>query len=395
MKLWKFKTIFNNQAKPLPFKFYFLPIFLITLIGLADAIYLSISHYRVFMDMGYQSFCAISQALNCDTVSQSLYSILFNVPVPVWGVFGYAFFLVLLTFAWPQCALHKRVWTLLLLISLGFTVYSLVLAAISTYRIHSYCIMCILSYAVNLLLLYFTWIIRTRFQCESILNAIHLDILYLLNYPRTFIPITSVFCLGAVLMVLFFPPYWQMSPSVLSKDMPTGITQDGHHWIGAEDPELVIVEFSDYRCFQCKKMHFFLRRIIENNPDKIRLVHRHFPMDHIINPIVNQPFHNGAAKLAIVSLFAAEKDKFWEMNDALFEIDRQTETVNIQDLAQKTGIDFEEMKHAFSKQELWIKLHQDIQDGLKYGLTGTPGFVIDEQVYLGQIPPDVLRRFIR
>jgi uncharacterized membrane protein len=102
MKLWKFKTIFNNQAKPLPFKFYFLPIFLITLIGLADAIYLSISHYRVYMDMGYQSFCAISQALNCDTVSQSLYSILFNVPVPVWGVFGYAFFLILLTFAWPK-----------------------------------------------------------------------------------------------------------------------------------------------------------------------------------------------------------------------------------------------------------------------------------------------------
>jgi protein-disulfide isomerase len=255
--------------------------------------------------------------------------------------------------------------------------------------------MCILSYAVNLMLLYFTWIVRKRFECEPILKAIVLDIRYLLSYPKTLVPVTSVFSMGAVLMVLFFPSYWNMTPSVLSKDVPTGITQDGHHWIGAEDPELVIVEFSDYRCFQCKKMHFFLRRIIENNPDKIRLVHRHFPMDHIINPIVNQPFHNGAAKLAIISLFAAEKDKFWEMNDALFEIDRQTETVNIQDLAQKTGIDFEEMKHAFSKQELWIKLHQDIQDGLKYGLTGTPGFVIDEQVYLGQIPPDVLRRFIR
>jgi uncharacterized membrane protein len=143
--------------------------------------------------MGYQSFCAISQALNCDTVSQSPYSILFGVPVPVWGILGYAFFLILLMFAWPQSAQRKRVWTLLFLISLGFTVYSLVLAGISTYRIHSYCIMCILSYAVNLLLLYFTWIVRNRFQCEPILKAIALDIRYLLNYPRTIIPITSVF----------------------------------------------------------------------------------------------------------------------------------------------------------------------------------------------------------
>jgi protein-disulfide isomerase len=75
------------------------------------------------------------------------------------------------------------------------------------------------------------------------------------------------------------------------------------------------------------------------------------------------------------------------MNDILFNIDRQTETVNIEDLAQKTDIDFEEMKHVFNDRDLWIKLQKDIQDGLKYGLTGTPGFIIDDQVYLGQIPP--------
>ena len=395
MKSWKFKTIFKNQPIPLPFKYYYIPILFITIAGLFDAIYLSISHYRVYNDIGYQSFCAISQALNCDTVSQSPYSILFGVPVPIWGILGYALFLTLLLFAWPKNALRRRVWSLLFLISLGFTVYSLVLAFISTYSIQSYCIMCILSYAVNLLLLYFTWIVRNRFQCEPIIKAIALDFCYLLNYPRTIIPITSVFGVGAVLMMLYFPAYWQMTPPVLSNDMTTGVTKDGHPWIGAENPELVIVEFSDYRCFQCKKMHFFLRRIIQQQPDKIRLVHRHFPMDHTINPIVNQPFHTGAAKLAIVSLFAAEKDKFWQMNDILFDIDKQTETVNIQDLAQKTGIDFEEMKHAFANRELWLKLQQDIQDGLKYGLTGTPGFIIDDQVYLGQIPPDVLRRFIR
>jgi hypothetical protein len=90
--------------------------------------------------------------------------------------------------------------------------------------------------------------------------------------------------------------------------------------------------------FNAKKCIFFSAGLFESHPDKIRLVHRHFPMDHTINPIVNQPFHTGAAKLAIVSLFAAEKDKFWEMNDILFNIDRQTETVNIQDLAQKPGL---------------------------------------------------------
>ena len=395
MKPWNFKTIFKKQTIPFPFNYYYIPILIIAIIGLFDAIYLSISHYRVYSDLGYQSFCAISKALNCDTVSQSPYSILFGVPVPVWGVLGYAFFLILFLFAWPKNALRRRVWTLLFLISLGFTAYSLVLAFISTYSIQSYCIMCILSYAVNLLLLYFTWIVRKRFQCEPILKAIHLDILYLLTYPRTIIPITSAFGVCAVLMLLYFPAYWQMNPSVLSKDVPTGITEGGLPWIGAENPELVITEFSDYRCFQCKKMHFFLRRIIQEHPDKIRLVHRHFPMDHTVNPIVDQPFHAGAAKLAIVSLFAAERDKFWEINDVLFNIDRQAEAINIMDLAQKAGIDPEEMRHVFGRRDLWIKLQQDIQDGRRYGITGTPGFVIDEKVYLGQIPAEFLKDFVR
>jgi protein-disulfide isomerase len=186
------------------------------------------------------------------------------------------------------------------------------------------------------------------------------------------------------------PTYWQLEPPQLSKEVKTGTTHDGHPWIGAEMPELVIEEFSDYRCFQCKKMHYFLRRLIQSNPDKIRLIHRHFPMDHTINPIVKKPFYMGSAKLAIVSLFAAEHGKFWEMNDVLFNISRQAEAINIKDLAQQAGIGYDNIKYVFQDAGLWKKLKKDIKEGLEYGLTGTPGFVINGEVYLGQIPAEIL-----
>ena len=67
--------------------------------GLVDSVYLSISHYRVYTDIGYKSFCAISRTINCDTVSQSPFSIFLDVPVPVWGIIGYTFFLLLVAFA--------------------------------------------------------------------------------------------------------------------------------------------------------------------------------------------------------------------------------------------------------------------------------------------------------
>nr|CBX30216.1 hypothetical protein N47_D30250 [uncultured Desulfobacterium sp.] len=77
--------------KPFPFPIYFGTIAFLLFAGLADSIYLSVHHYLVYTDIGYESFCAISKAINCDTVSQSPYSIFLGVPVAIWGVAGYFF----------------------------------------------------------------------------------------------------------------------------------------------------------------------------------------------------------------------------------------------------------------------------------------------------------------
>ena len=75
MKITKTKS---KGIKPLPFGVYLWTVILITMIGLTYSIYLSVSHYRVYTDIGYKSFCAISRAINCDTISQSFYSIFFK-----------------------------------------------------------------------------------------------------------------------------------------------------------------------------------------------------------------------------------------------------------------------------------------------------------------------------
>ncbi|MDA3898318.1 MAG: thioredoxin domain-containing protein [Desulfobacteraceae bacterium] len=391
------RLIWNHKKTiiPLPFSYYFVPATIIALTGFFDSIYLAVSHYRNYADMGYQSFCAISRSLNCDTVSQSAYSIFLDVPVPIWGILGYGFFMFLLCFAWDRKAEKKRVWTLLMLISLAFSIYSVILAFISSYYIHSYCIMCILSYGVNLALLFYAWIIRKRFACESIFTAAKLDVLYLLSYKKIVIPVGLVFVTMSLFMIFFFPPYWHMNPPALSNTIPTGVNEDGYPWIGAEHPELIITEFSDYRCFQCKKMHYFLRRLIEAHPEKIRLIHRQFPMDHTINPLVTIPFHTGAAKLSMLAIFAGEHGKFWEMNDYLFNLLKNIEAVNMRNIAGKIGLDLETMRHAFQDRRLWNILWGDIKEGIKvHELTGTPGFVIKGQVYEGQIPAEILKPYL-
>jgi protein-disulfide isomerase/uncharacterized membrane protein len=389
----------GNSSKPvipLPFPVYFWIFVVLAIMGLADAIYLSVSHYRVYTDIGYASFCAISKAINCDTVSQSPYSILWGAPVPVWGVFGYLCVIVLLPFAGSKEAGKERIWSFLFWIFLGFSLYSLALGLISALYIHSYCMMCIVSYAINFLLLFYAWLIRRRFGNNRLIADLFLDIRFLWHKRRHRIMLLMLI-FGAVFLALItkFPAYWNLAPPPPSESIPTGVTEDGHPWIGAIAPVIEITEFTDYQCFQCKKMHFFLRRLIDAHSDKIRLVHRHYPMDHKVNPIVKEPFHVGSAAMSLLAIHAQSKGKFWEMNDILFNTDLAEEAINAKTLLKQAGVDTGDTAMNIYDPQNQIRLLTDVRDGMKLGITGTPAYIIEEQLYLGQIPPDILARIIK
>jgi len=383
----------KREIKPLPFIAYYLPVLALVLIGLGDAIYLSISHYRNYTDIGYKSFCAVSKAINCDTVSQSPYSILFQLPVAIWGILGYLFVLCLVIFAWRFRHGKKYIWPTLFFISLVYSIDSIVLALISSLIIKSYCIMCILSWAVNLSLLFYSWLIFRRFEKESLFVGLKNDIRKYAIHTRQVIAFLSIFAAVTGGVFLAVPKYWNLELALPSIDIPTGLTEEGYPWIGAENPELTIIEFSDYQCFQCKKMHFYIRQLVAEHPNKLRLIHRQFPMDHLVNPIVKDPFHVGSGKLALLALFALEKNKFWMVNDKLFQLSKTEKSFNLRHVAAEAGFDVVEFATSINRPHIQAELIEDIQAGLELGITGTPGFVIDDNVFLGSIPDKYLSVF--
>ena len=383
------------HIKTLPFPIYFLFVVFLVFLGLLDSIYLFISHYRVHTDMGYRSFCAITQSLNCDTVSQSTYSILLGVPVPLWGIFGYAFLSLLLFYAWDKQANPKRMWASIVTIALVFSLMSVFFALVSTYYIRSYCIMCIATYAVNLLVLFFGWLIRRRFDPNSFFSALKLDLRFILLLKRKTTYLFVPFFVAAIAIGVGLPAYWHTPPPPLSEDIPIGFTPEGHPWVGAENPLLTITEFTDYQCFQCKKMHFFLRTLIQQNPGKIRLIHRHFPMDHRFNPLVKESFHGGSGDMALLAVYAATQNKFWKTSDFLFEIADQNRNFNTKEIGEKTGSDYLALARARNDPEIRFLLQKDILEGIKLGVRGTPAFLIDDQLYTALIPPEVLDKGLK
>lgn len=386
----------QRPIQALPYPVYYWTVVAIALTGFLDSVYLALSHLRVYTDMGYKSFCAVSKSLNCDTVSQSSFSIFLDVPVPIWGVIGYGAFLAILYPVRRGSSNQARLWPTLFAAAFCFSLYSIILALISTRYIHSYCIMCMASYAVNLMLLYFTWLVHKRFAQQSMVAGIKNDFRWVVGPGRKTAIIFLCVCAGiCISLILWTPRYWEISSHPQGYDLPNGVTDDGHPWIGAENPELVIVEFTDYQCFQCKKMHFYLRDLIASYPDKIRLVHRNFPMDHTYNPLVKEPFHVGAGKLALLSLYAARKENFWQFSDMLFDVKASKGRFRIRHIAEAAGYDFKELVRATKDPALRRKLNIDLRDGLNLGITGTPGYLIEGKLYVGQIPPEIFSRVMK
>jgi uncharacterized membrane protein/protein-disulfide isomerase len=384
----------NKQIVPLPFPYYGIPVVLLSLAGIADAVYLAVSHYRNFTDIGYASFCAISRAINCDTVSQSPYAIFLGVPVAVWGIIGYAVFFLLALRGFTERNGRRSGWSLLFLMGLFFSLLSILLAAVSTFFIHSYCIMCILSYAINLLLLFYCWLIRRRFQMPPLMESLRDDAADLWRHPAAR-SVSMAILMVIILTVVFFPPYWQLRAGAAPINLNSGTTADGHPWIGAPDPDLEIVEFTDYLCFQCRKMHFYLRNLVNRHPNRIRLVHRHFPMDREVNPLVKDVYHAGAAQLALLAIFAQEKGRFWEMNDALYQAVAKGGDIDLAVLAEKIGMEKTALSEAPTQiRSHRVKLIEDVWAGLKLEITGTPTYLVNGNKYVGQIPPEILRNFL-
>jgi protein-disulfide isomerase/uncharacterized membrane protein len=379
---------------------------LLCVAGGAAAVELALIHARVYRDPNVQSFCALSEGVNCDTVALSPYSVFLNIPVAVWGILGYG--LMALVLAWGWVSRERRIKLVVLgALAAASVCVSAVLAVISVLHIRSLCILCLATYIINVLLLAIVVLLWRR-ECSGL--CLHAAARLLLQHRRVVARLGAL-AGGAVAMLwVGYPRYWIQAadasvPAAAASALPsasscpedtevaTGVTADGHHWIGARDPQVTVIEFSDYQCPFCSRAHWEMRTLMRAHFTAIRLVHRHFPLDEACNPIIQRPFHPRACFYAALAICAAEQDKFWAANDYLYVHGRDQTPVQPELLAQELGLELQQLRECL-QQRAWEKLKGDLGEGIRLQLRGTPTFVIDGTPYMGKVPPEVLESYL-
>lgn len=160
------------------------------------------------------------------------------------------------------------------------------------------------------------------------------------------------------------------------------IRSDPHSEVtGNPQGDVTVVEFFDYRCPYCKQAHTQLQALIKLDP-KVRVVLKEFP--------ILGPESLLASRAAIAARFQGQ---YLPLHTAMLETRALNEQVIFR-LAADVGLDVERLKSDMSKPEVQAIIARNRKLAETLGITGTPAFIIGDQLAPGALGVDRLAAMV-
>ncbi len=144
--------------------------------------------------------------------------------------------------------------------------------------------------------------------------------------------------------------------------------------LGNTKGAVTVVEFLDYNCGWCKRSVGEVSKLVESDKD-VRIVFKEFPI-----------FGEGSEYAARAALASQKQGKYWDLHQALFLAEQQVTPEVVDAIAKAVGINLEQLKKDMDDPAVAATIARNQELAQSLLLTGTPAFIIDEQVHPGYIP---------
>jgi protein-disulfide isomerase len=156
--------------------------------------------------------------------------------------------------------------------------------------------------------------------------------------------------------------------TVLYQPYRLAFNNEGAPTLGKAGAPVTVVEFSDFQCPFCYQFAPTLKRVEKDFGSKVQVVYRQLPL------VTIHPF---AFKAAEASLCAHDQGKFWEMHDAMFADQQKLAVADLKATARRLGMDDKKFNSCMDTGKFTEKVQNDMIEGSKLGITGTPAVFIN------------------
>ena len=141
--------------------------------------------------------------------------------------------------------------------------------------------------------------------------------------------------------------------------------------LGKPDARVHIVEFLDPACETCALFYPHVKKLMADNPGRIKLSIRHVP------------FHEGSEHVVRALEAARGQDKYWEVLEAVFA-NQDRWTVNHRVYPERVwpalegiGLDLERVRREMNAADIAARIEKDSADAQALNVTKTPEYFVN------------------
>jgi len=163
------------------------------------------------------------------------------------------------------------------------------------------------------------------------------------------------------------------------------ISVAGEPFKGPEKAPVTIVKFEDFQCPFCKQVQPTFNELLSRYDGKVRLVHKDLPLESL---------HPQARQAAEAARCAYEQGKFWEYHDKLYANSPKASADDLKSYAKEVVLNGDSFDRCFVSRRYKAVVQQDLNEGARLGLTGTPTFFINGREISGNQPLEAFEAII-
>ncbi|WP_136616214.1 MULTISPECIES: DsbA family protein [Mesorhizobium] len=152
---------------------------------------------------------------------------------------------------------------------------------------------------------------------------------------------------------------------------------------GNAQGDVTLVEFFDYNCPYCRQMAPIMEQAAADDP-QLKIVYKEFP---ILGP--DSLF---AAKAALA---AQLQGRYGAFHKALIGARTRVTEAAVLRIAGEAGLDVERMKTDMQQPDIQTLIDRNTELAQALRITGTPGFVVGDQIFPGATDLETMKKLIR
>ena len=370
-------------------------ILILAFIGLALSIELAFIYYSANYDKyALSSFCSINDFIDCDGAARTTTSQFLGIPLAYWGIFFYILVLFLSVvdklknikfLKFLEVFKEPRAY-ITFLGTIAF-LCSMVLASISLFKIHKLCILCFITYLIDLVIavtaadgMFKNIVADYKTTFKDFIDGAK-------KYFKTFLVllIASVSLLAYSGITLNFVPHVKKNKAIMKyRKIKYNPYRVKGNTLGTENGTVVIELYSDYVCPLCYIHNIMLHQAAKDFSN-LKIIHHNYPFDRECNPYIGVNMHPNACFMSKGALAAAKQGNYWELSSLLYENQPKKMDEMIK-LADQLGFDKNKFVQDFESEEISEELDNEIKNGSKLEIDATPTMYVNGDKIVGVKP---------